>query len=199
MPIDVEAGSVRPRPTHPDFRMVGKAEYGRYMGQRAIEGSVVKGDRKLGAPDAPQWSWRAVFRLLPICLVGAVSAGCSITFPMASLVPEAEPETTGSIVQNSAMLAPGLSPADWDLASVALDKSLDPQLGGAATKWTNPETSARGSFIAAGPAYVRDDKVCRLFKANIALGGPERIMIGTACRVGAGAWTLQKVKPLDGV
>ena len=76
---------------------------------------------------------------------------------------------------------------------------VDPQLGGAATKWSNPETGSRGTFIAAGPAYVRDDKVCRLFKANIVLGGPERVMIGTACRVGAGAWTLQKVKPLDGV
>jgi surface antigen len=96
------------------------------------------------------------------------------------------------------MLGPGLSPADWDLASTALDRSLDPQLGGAASKWANPESGARGTFIAAGPAYVRDDKICRLFKAVIALGGPDRVMIGTACRVGAGAWTLQKVKPVDG-
>jgi surface antigen len=94
------------------------------------------------------------------------------------------------------MLSPGLSPSDWDLASTALDKALDPQLAGAATKWSNPETGARGVFAAAGPAYVRDDRVCRAFKASVATGGPEKLLIGSACRVGAGAWRLQKVKSL---
>jgi surface antigen len=139
----------------------------------------------------------AAHPLHPMCVIASVSAGCSLNFPMMSLVPEPEPETTASIVPNSSMLTPGLSPEDWTLASSALDKALDPQLNGAPTKWSNAETGARGSFAAAGPAYVRNDQVCRSFKATVVLQGPERQLLGTACRAGAGAWTLQKMKPFS--
>jgi surface antigen len=175
---------------------VTSAAYGSYMGHRGIEGSVL--DRCRGAfAGAPRFEGlRSFLRLLPICLLASTSGACSINLPMTSLVPEAEPETTASIIPNSSMLSPGLSPSDWDLASTALDKALDPQLAGAATKWSNPDTGTRGAFAAAGPAYVREDRVCRAFKAAVSMGGPEKLLIGTACRVGAGAWRLQKVKPL---
>jgi surface antigen len=129
-------------------------------------------------------------------LIGAALAlaGCSINLPMSSLINE--PESTGSIVPASPPMQMGLTDEDWARASVALDTALDPQQAGAPAKWANAETGRGGVFVAAGPAFIRNDQVCRAFKASLAQHPQDQRLFGTACRVGGGAWSLQKVKPL---
>ena len=122
------------------------------------------------------------------------AAGCSMTFPMGSLI--AEPEITGSILPPVSPAALGIAEPDWSVASAALDKALDPQQNNAPARWSNPDTGSAGAFAAAGPAFVRDDRVCRLFKAAHGVAPAAPSHVGTACRVGAGTWVLEKAKPL---
>jgi surface antigen len=138
--------------------------------------------------------------LLSRCSIAALVAmalgGCSINLPMTSLVPE--PETTASIVPAPSPVSMGLTEEEWSKASAALDKALDPLQNGAAVRWADKESGLNGHFVAAGPAYVRNDQVCRAFKAVVGLPPQDRQHLGTACRTGAGVWTLQKVRPFPG-
>lgn len=143
---------------------------------------------------------RRCFTFVLVALCGAL-AGCSINFPMLSLV--SEPETTGSVVQTSSLSAeplqgePGIEPS-------AVDKALDPLHVGGPVAWTNAETGQTGSIAAAGEAFVRDDQVCRSFTAtlnqNKAVPAQDAArkssrLLGVACRVGAGSWTIEKITP----
>jgi hypothetical protein len=130
-------------------------------------------------------------------LVLALAAGaCSINLPMTSLVPD--PDVTASIVPPASPSALGVLDDEWPTASQALDRALDPQQNGAPARWSMVETGRSGVFVASGPAYVRDDQVCRAFKASLGVPPQDRHHLGTACRTGAGMWALQKVKPLPG-
>ena len=119
---------------------------------------------------------------------------------MMSLV--SEPETTGSIVQAVNLSAEPVQD-DHGIESSAVDKALDPLHSGGPVAWSNPATGQNGSVAAAGEAFVRDDQVCRSFNATLnqnkpgpaqdAARRPSRL-VGVACRVGAGSWTIQKFK-----
>jgi hypothetical protein len=151
--------------------------------------------------ETPPAAMRAArHELLSRCSIAALVAmalgGCSINLPMTSLVPE--PETTASIVPAPSPVSLGLTEDEWSQASVALDKALDPLQNGAAVRWSDKESGAAGHFVAAGPAYVRNDQVCRAFKAVVGTPPQDRHHLGTACRTGAGVWTLQKVRPITG-
>jgi hypothetical protein len=128
-----------------------------------------------------------------LALLALALGGCSINFPMTSLVPD--PDTTSSIVPAPSPVSLGLTEEEWAEASLALDKALDPLQNGSPVRWADKQSGQAGLFVAAGPAYVRNDQVCRAFKAIVGGVPQERHHVGTACRSGAGAWTLQKVKP----
>jgi surface antigen len=99
-----------------------------------------------------------------ILALGGALAGCSINFPMMSLV--SEPETTGSIVQAVNLSAEPVQD-DHGIESSAVDKALDPLHSGGPVAWSNPATGQNGSVAAAGEAFVRDDQVCRSFNATL--------------------------------
>ena len=124
---------------------------------------------------------------------GLILSGCSMSFPIAPLT---EPETTGSIVATPLpVLSEDLSGEDLVFAEDAMETALDPLKAGLTTRWSNPSTGRKGTFVASGDAFVRDDEVCRFFKSNISLSGGSRDLIGLACRSGAGHWQLRKVRP----
>lgn len=123
------------------------------------------------------------------------ASGCSMTFPMSSLM-SSDPDTTGSIVTPASPRDLGVADADWVVAATALDRALDPQQNSAPARWANPETGGAGVFAAAGPAFVKDDRVCRLFKAAHGAVPTPASHLGTACRMGAGTWVLEKAKPI---
>ncbi len=101
--------------------------------------------------------------------------------------------TTGSIASNTP-LSPLLRPQEWTAASYALVKALDPAQTGPAD-WVDKEAGVTVSFRAEGEAYIRNDQVCRTFVADVRLQGSDSSHLGTACRVGAGEWTVHKIKP----
>ncbi|WP_293866654.1 RT0821/Lpp0805 family surface protein [uncultured Alsobacter sp.] len=127
-----------------------------------------------------------------VLAAGVLSAGCSINLPLG---PFSEPElTTGSIVQ-TVVLSEAATGEDLVIAGGALDQALDPVRKGA-VRWSNPSTGNQGSFLAEGDAYVRDDQVCRSFRAAIVVQQKPDDLRGVACRAGAGSWSLHKVKSI---
>lgn len=131
---------------------------------------------------------------LAAALLGAVVAGgCTLSFPMMSLIPSSE--TTGSIAQSVSPLSPKLEGEDWRRAKAALNTALDPTGNGAPVAWSNPETATKGSFAPVGQPFVKNDELCRTFMAALNFGAHEEWLQGAACRVGSEEWTVQDVKP----
>ena len=126
-------------------------------------------------------------------LMALAAGGCTISFPMMSLIPSSE--TTGSIAPSVSPLSPKLEGEDWRRAKAALNTALDPTGNGAPVNWSNPETATKGSFAPVGQAYVRNDELCRYFVAGLTFGAQEEWLQGAACRVGSDEWTIEKVKP----
>lgn len=131
--------------------------------------------------------------LAAILVVGLASGGCTISFPMMSLIPSSE--TTGSIAQQVSPLSPKLEGEDWRRAKAALNTALDPTGNGAPVAWSNPETATKGSFAPVGQAFVKKDELCRGFIAALSFGSKEEWLQGAACRVGSEDWTVQEVQP----
>ena len=128
-----------------------------------------------------------------LLLLGPALGGCTLSFPMMSLLPASE--TTGSIGQAVSPLSPALEGEDWRRAKAALNTALDPTGNGAPVAWSNPETATKGSFVPVGLAFVRNDELCRNFLAGLSFGSREEWLQGAACRVGSEEWTVQDVKP----
>jgi surface antigen len=124
-----------------------------------------------------------------------------MNFPMLSLV--SEPETTGAIVQTANLSTEPIQ-GETGIEPSAVDKALDPLHSGGPVAWSNADTGQNGLVAAVGEAFVRDDQVCRSFTAtlnqNKPAPAPDAVrrssrFVGEACRVGAGSWSIQKIKP----
>ncbi|WP_158266754.1 RT0821/Lpp0805 family surface protein [Alsobacter soli] len=126
-------------------------------------------------------------------MLSAGLCGCSMVLPGMSVV---DPDVTGSLPPPAnSPLAPAIDDVDWKVASPALALSLDPLHKGPSASWKNADTGSSGAFAPNGPAYLRNDQVCRSFTATVRVQGRDEKLVGAACRVGAGDWTVQKVKP----
>jgi len=113
--------------------------------------------------------------------------------PMFSLAPE--PEVTGSITKPATPLSPRLNDEDWRRAQAALVLAVDPQGNGAPVSWDNPESGHRGSFVAAGPLFLQENRICRPFAAEVNAKGDESHLSGNSCRLGPNEWVIRDVKP----
>ncbi|CUA88092.1 hypothetical protein Ga0061061_104211 [Chelatococcus sambhunathii] len=128
-------------------------------------------------------------------LVAALAAGgCSISFPLGSLVGE-DVATTSSVAPAPSPLSPELTAEDWRRARSALEVALDPFGNGTSASWDNPETGVKGAFLPLGQPYVKDGDVCRAFLADLSLQVGAQAMQGTACRPSGGGWSITEVKP----
>jgi surface antigen len=129
---------------------------------------------------------------LSLCfvLVASVSA-CSVTTPIASLMPDDQIET-GSLPSSQTIFVDRLTSEDWRRARSALGLALDPQSTGTAVKWDNPESKTNGSFVAAGGFVVRNDFVCRPFQASLSVRGTQSNPSGFACRQGPSDWVIEQ-------
>ncbi len=140
--------------------------------------------------------WCALSRLWRSALIGVVVlplAACSISMPLSPFGAGQEPLTTGSIGPISP-LADAHDLEDWRRARAALAVALDPQGPGTAVTWDNPDTGNGGAFEAASKAYVRDDRVCRDFAADLSfVEESPRIVSGIACRMSENAWRIDDV------
>ena len=132
----------------------------------------------------------AVLRGAVVAIWGASLAGCSLSFPIASIKPDDTP--TGSIDRTAALLSPSLDREDLRRAEAAMAVTLDPQGNGARASWQNPQSGARGAFTAAGAPFADHDRVCRRFSGEVLpVGGGERRLSGSACRESDGSWVVR--------
>jgi surface antigen len=132
----------------------------------------------------------------PLCALGIslLTGACGMSFPMASLFPEAE--TTGSITPRIVSpLSPDLGAEDWRRAKGALAVALDPQGSGSSVSWDNPDTEMKGNFAPVGQPFVKTDEICRAFLASLIAKDATRSLQGTACRPSGGEWAIKDVKP----
>ena len=117
-----------------------------------------------------------------------------MSFPITGFT---DPNPTGSIAHAEPSLSPALSKEDWRYGKAALAAALDPRGTGADVGWSNPASGAKGSFVALAQPYFAKDRVCRAFRARLAL--PEqaaRGLAGSACRTGDADWVVRNVKDL---
>jgi surface antigen len=137
---------------------------------------------------------RALRMLAGASAVALVLAGCSMSFPLPSLV--AHDEVTGAIGEAAGSpLSRDLGAEDWRRAKAALATALDPQGSGAQVAWDNPDTRIKGSFTPVGSPFVKSDEICRAFLATIVGQVATASLQGSACRPSGGEWSVKDVKP----
>jgi surface antigen len=146
---------------------------------------------------------RSIRQLLLILCVSAgalATGGCSITFPMGSLLGESDKsnvDVTAALpsADQPSPLSPELTAEDWRRAKAAMAIALDPVGNGASAPWANPETDLRGEFVPASQPFVKNDEICRDFLAELVLQTGSQKLQGTACRPSGGEWSVVAVEP----
>ncbi|KPQ11345.1 MAG: hypothetical protein HLUCCO17_06830 [Saliniramus fredricksonii] len=132
----------------------------------------------------------AVRRALLAGILYIPLAACSFSMPLSPFGATPDPITTGSIGPVSP-LADAHDHEDWRRARAALAVALDPQGSGTRVGWDNPETGNAGAFESASNPYVRDDRVCRDFEADLSFAEkPPRTGKGIACRMSEADWRI---------
>jgi surface antigen len=131
-----------------------------------------------------------------------------MSFPLGSILSDkadeeaaTKSEVTGSIAERSgAKKGSGsekINPADWSLATVALQEALAKGEEGTSVPWQNPSTGARGTVTPVANSFVQEGFACRNFLASHVGNGNERWFEGTACRVHRGEWDVRSTRPLQ--
>jgi surface antigen len=129
------------------------------------------------------------------CAAGLATSGCSLSFPISGFVTDAMP--TGSIDRGSALLSKELDQEDWRRAKSAMAVALDPQGNGASVAWANPQSGAKGTFVAVAPPFPKSDQICRAFLAHLTPDpSRDRDVQGSACRGSDGDWIVADAKEL---
>lgn len=133
------------------------------------------------------------------CVAAALAlGGCGGAGPLHLLSLE-EPLVTGALPATRppalGLDAPGLAQARPAL-DAALAAALDPLGPGAPVAWSHVESGAAGTVAAAAGPVVKDDLVCRRFRAEtVAPGRPAARYAGEACRLSATAWRIESAAP----
>lgn len=132
-------------------------------------------------------------------ILGCALSACSIAIPVPGMsdgvMGKADSLTTQSLGPSGGRLSTELTPDDWNFASIALATALDPLGSGDVAPWANPRTGIRGDFVAAGKPYLRNDLVCRGFRANLQYQGGDETLEGAACRLPDGKWATTESAP----
>lgn len=127
------------------------------------------------------------------CLTALALSGCSVSMPLSPFGKTGD-DVTGGIAKSNP-LSRALDSEDWRRAKAALSTALDPQGNGETVNWDNPQTGAKGSFVAVAQAYPSDDGICRAFISNISTKDAPESLQGTACRDKLGDWNLSNLRP----
>ena len=135
-------------------------------------------------------------RVMLAGILALCSAGCSMSFPMTSLVAEEPTETASIAPKVISPLSNELGVEDWRRAKAAMATALDPQGNGSQVSWDNPESTMKGTFTPVGQPFVKDDEICRAFLANVTGQMSNASLQGMACRPSGGEWAIKDVKPI---
>ncbi len=128
--------------------------------------------------------------LCRLFILPLLCSACSVTTPIASLIPDDQMET-GSVPFKQVVFVDKLTSEDWRRARAAMSVALDPQSTSTAVKWENADTKTSGSFVATGVFTTRNDLVCRPFQAVLVVNGATSHPSGFACRQGPNDWVVE--------
>ena len=129
-------------------------------------------------------------------MLALACGGCSLSFPIASLVEKGDPDAPNSIaVRPVSPLSAELGEEDWRRARGALAVALDPHGNGSSVNWDNPDSGLKGTFAPVGAPFVKQDVVCRAFLASVVSPDAGQWLQGSACRGSGGEWAVRDVKP----
>jgi surface antigen len=131
--------------------------------------------------------------ILAGCMTVLALGGCSVSVPLSPFSKSGD-DVTGSISKPNP-LSRALDSEDWRRAKAALSTALDPQGNGETVNWDNPQSGAKGSFVAVAQAYPSDDGICRAFISTVNSRDAGETLQGTACRDKLGEWSLSSVRP----
>jgi surface antigen len=128
-----------------------------------------------------------------LILVGGL-AGCAVSMPMASLMPDRhhDDDQTGSIIKPK--LAEWVGHEDWKSAAPAFSQALEDK-GSSGASWDNPKTGAKGRFMAVGDSFPGVSGQCRAFHASLDHPKADKALDGTACADKTGEWQVTEMKP----
>jgi hypothetical protein len=139
-----------------------------------------------------QRRFRAAFRLLTCGFFAASLAGCSMSFPLPSLLGD---DTTGSIKPRSTPFAGDLDAADWRAAEPSLAEALKSDASADPKRWANPASGHGGAFQPVAGAFRRDGQTCRAFLARIDAADQSKTMQAIGCLMAGGAVFVDQAQP----
>ncbi|MEN3930267.1 RT0821/Lpp0805 family surface protein [Microvirga sp. W0021] len=144
---------------------------------------------------------------LLVCVATLGLGGCSWTFSPDAASGNSKYDSldddiqTGSIGTKDVTTAlpqfKNLTDEDWRRAKAALDVALDPHGSKDRVVWDNPSTMAKGHFTSDGAPFLKNDDICRKFKATVTDQLETHNVQGTACRPSGGEWSIIDVAKPD--
>jgi surface antigen len=86
--------------------------------------------------------------------------------------------------------------ADEEYLGPLINQALESQRTGVEVPWSNPATGSSGTIVVERTFYRDPRTPCRDYRRTIErAGGPAVAIEGTACRIGAGRWSLDEQEP----
>ena len=135
-------------------------------------------------------SRRAALTSLLAAAVSAVSAATFLTPARADTPGAGLPEKTPSHPRTVGLKGE-LTPADRDMNSKCLNKTLTEAPTGKTWSWANPKTGNKGTVTPTTNAKLHAGQTCRDFKETITLkDGRSETVNSKACRQADGSWTI---------
>jgi hypothetical protein len=131
-------------------------------------------------------------RLLATSLFAAALAGCSMSFPIPSLLSDSK---TGSIKAASTPFSDALDSADWRIAQPSLAEALKSDARAEPKRWTNPATGRGGAFQPVAGAFSRDGQTCRAFLARIDSADQTKTMQAVGCLMAGDTVFVEEAQP----
>jgi hypothetical protein len=132
------------------------------------------------------------FRLLALVFFAASLAGCSMSFPLPSLLSD---DTTGSIKPRSTPFAGDLDAADWRAAEPSLAEALKSDANADPKRWSNPASGRGGAFQPVAGSFRREGQTCRAFLARIDTADQSKTMQAIGCLMAGGAVFVDQAQP----
>jgi surface antigen len=145
-------------------------------------------DERGGASERPL----KTLRVTASGLFAAFLAGCSMNFPMSSLMSDS---TTGSIKARPAPFAGDLDETDWRIAEPRLAEALKSAGDGEPTQWSNPASGRKGAFQPVAGAFKREGQTCRAFLARISSPDSTKTLQGIGCLMAGDAVFVDETQP----
>jgi hypothetical protein len=134
-------------------------------------------------------SW---IRISAVGFLAAALAGCSMSFPLPSLLSDAQ---TGAIKERSPPFGDTLDAADWRVAEPSLAEALKSDSHAGPKHWSNPATGRGGAFQPVAGAFKRDGQTCRAFVARIEASEQTKTMQAIGCLVAGDAVFVDEAQP----